>query len=278
MENPYLIFQQLLSVLRPQYSAGEARAIALLVLEEAFGWSQTDVYIGKSKPFSADRQTALLQIIHRLSQGEPVQYVLGKAWFLGRRYAVRPGVLIPRPETEDLVEWVVEDHLSRPRMRILDCGTGTGCIAISLKLALPEAHVEACDISQTALEVAEENAQALSADVRFIHRDMGSLGMSEPYDLIVSNPPYVCLSEREGMAAHVTRHEPPEALYVSDSDPLIHYRQMAQTRLPLYLEINAALADATIEMLQSQGYENPILKHDRYGRPRMIKASCNKHI
>ncbi|MBP3228233.1 MAG: peptide chain release factor N(5)-glutamine methyltransferase [Bacteroidaceae bacterium] len=273
MENAYTLYLRLLAALRPHYEAGEARAIALLALEDGFGWSRTDVYAGKIKPFPPADAQKFGQMLQRLSEGEPVQYVVGRARFLGRDFTVRRGVLIPRPETEELVEWVAHDLAATPHPRIVDCGTGSGCIAVSLKLLLPEAEVEAWDTSETALDVARENAARLGADVAFHKKDLAELpAEAARFDVAVSNPPYVRLSERGGMAPHVLGHEPSEALFVADADPLVHYRALAASRLPLYLEINAALADETQALLARAGYASVTLRADRYGRPRMVKA------
>lgn len=275
MKNPFVLYQRLLAALRPLYEKGEAQAVALSVLEDAFGWSRTEVYIGKSKPFSLHQQRTFGQILKRLAEGEPLQYVLGRTRFAGRHFSVRKGVLIPRPETEELVQWMAEDLQNLDAPRIVDCGTGSGCIAISLRLMLPKARVEAWDISEEALAVARENAHNLKADVAFAQKDMATLAQEAGrFDFVVSNPPYVLKSERIGMSAHVLHHEPAEALFVSDTDPLVHYRHLAASRLPLYLEINAAQADATLRMLRQHGYTDLELRRDQFDRPRMIRARC----
>ena len=273
MENPFVLYQRLLATLRPIYEKGEAQAVALSVLEDAFGWSRTEVYIGKSKPFSLHQQRTFQQILKRLAEGEPVQYVLGHTRFAGRNFTVRQGVLIPRPETEELVRWMAKDLQDLEAPRIVDCGTGSGCIAISLRLMLPKARVEAWDISEEALTIARENARNLGAELIFAQKDMATLVQeTHRFDFVISNPPYVLESERKGMSAHVLHHEPGKALFVSDADPLIHYRHLAASRLPLYLEINAAQADATLQMLQQYGYTDLELRRDQFDRPRMIRA------
>ncbi len=273
MENPFVLYQRLLEVLKPRYDSHEARAIALWVLEDVFSLSQTDVYIGKSKPFSADDARKFDQIQHRLSAGEPVQYVLGHTTFMGVRLSVRPGVLIPRPETEDLVEWIVSENRDTSALRIVDCGTGSGCIAIALKLLLPQAVVEAWDISSQALEVATENARSLGADVVFRQMDMALLPReAHRFDLCVSNPPYVLESEQADMEAHVLRHEPSVALFVPDDDALRFYRPLAQSGLTIYAECNSAKTDAVRQLFQQEGYSSLSLRNDRFGLPRMIKA------
>ncbi len=273
MENPYRLYQQLLSTLSPRYDAGEARAVALWVLSAAFGWQPTEVYIGKDREFSADDAARFRQICSRLAEGEPVQYVLGFAEFLGLRYAVRPGVLIPRPETEDLVGWVADDLQAFPAPRIVDCGTGSGCIAISLARMVPAARVEGWDTSDEALTVARENALRLAADVRFLHCDMATLAeQSSRFDVCVSNPPYVLQSERTSMASWVKDYEPAAALFVADADPLVHYRHLADSGLPLYVEINASQTEALCRLLADAGYRDTTVRRDRFGRNRMIRA------
>ncbi len=274
MENPAEIYRRLFEALRPLYSDAEARAVTLLVLDELFGWSQTDVYVGKVKSFSSEDARCFGQIMQRLTDGEPVQYVLGTAMFLGRKFNVRSGVLIPRPETEDLVSWVAEDFETAHAPRIVDCGTGSGCIAVSLKLLLPHAEVEGWDISPIALKVAQENAQKLGAAVSFVQKDMAALSVeADRFDAVVSNPPYVLDNEKASMEVHVLCHEPHEALFVPDNDPLLHYRHLAKSGLPLYLEINAVLADETCAMLkETAGYADVEIRQDRFGRPRMIRA------
>lgn len=273
MENTFVLYQKLLAALRPRYDTGEARAVALLVLEEAFGWNRTDVYAGKIKTFSPEQAERFRQILQRLADGEPVQYVLGHARFLGHIFSVRKGVLIPRPETEELVEWIVADFKDISALRIVDCGTGSGCIAVSLKLLLPQAEVEGWDTSPEALATAQENDRNLRAGVTFRHKDMAQLpAESHRFDVAVSNPPYVRRAEQETMDERVTGHEPHEALFVPDEDPLVHYRQLAASRLPLYLEINASLAQETLQLLKESGYKDLVLRRDQFGLPRMIRA------
>lgn len=283
--NPYSYHRQLLTDLLPRYGVGEAQAVTRLVLEIVFGWDATAVYGGKDSEISREQVSRFDQMRQRLAAGEPVQYVLGEAWFLGRRFKVAPGVLIPRPETEELVRWVVEDLKNKQSLRIVDCGTGSGCIAVSLALLLPEAMVEAWDTSETALSVAHQNAAALGANVTFVQRDMALLANEEePYvrepepraskrfDVCVSNPPYVLESERAAMEGHVVNYEPAEALFVPDADPLLHYRSLAASGLPLYLEINAAQAEAVCSLLEKRGYSSVECRRDAFGKPRMVRA------
>ena len=222
-------------------------------------------------------------VTEELSTGRPVQYIIGKTEFCGEEFSVREGVLIPRPETEELVMWTRDEAKEFPSPRILDLCTGSGCIAIALKKLIPAAMVTAVDLSIEALSIAQENATKLNADVRFLADDVlkGSPQLqNEQFDIIVSNPPYIPISEREAMHINVTKHEPEMALFVEDSDPLIFYREIAhiaQERLSkggaLLFEIHELLADETLQMLHNKGFEAE-LRHDFLNKPRMI--CCHK--
>lgn len=222
-------------------------------------------------------------VAEQLSAGRPVQYIIGKTEFCGEEFTVREGVLIPRPETEELVMWAIQEVKEFPLPRILDLCTGSGCIAIALKKLIPAATVTAIDLSAEALKIAQENATNLGADVRFLADDVlqgvPQLG-NEQFDIIVSNPPYIPISEREAMHINVTNFEPAMALFVEDSDPLIFYREIAciaKSRLSergaLLFEIHELLADETLQMLQKEGFEAE-LRHDFLNKPRMI--CCHK--
>lgn len=269
------------------YEDGEARAIARILIEELFGLSYTDIVCGATDQLSADDTLRLDTAVRRIEQGEPLQHVLGYADFCGNRFGVNASVLIPRPETE----WLVDEGErlmnsasnaapSAPK-RILDIGTGSGCIAISLKLRLGEAYVEAWDISEEALHTAESNAKALKAEVTFCKRD--ALRAEEsvaPWDLIVSNPPYICDSERANMDDNVLLHEPHTALFVPDDDPLRFYRAIARYALRslsnggnLLFECNTRYAEATGEMMREMGFEDVTVNDDCFGLPRFVKGS-----
>lgn len=291
--NPHFI--ALRDALTPLYGEGEARAISFLVFEDAFGVSRTDIYADKVRQFSEDESTRLDNICQQLLDGRPVQQVLGYALFCGRRFKVTPDVLIPRPETEELVSWAVEkmrdssqqnsaapDGHSSAQMSssILDAGTGSGCIAISLKLAMEEADVTAWDISRAALEVARENARKLGADVKFVHHDMLLAPASDAqpvYRLIVSNPPYICQREAADMERNVLDFEPHTALFVPDDDPLCFYRalclQARQLLLPggwLLVEANRAYAEQTAQLMRDYGLQDVEVRVDAYGNARMV--------
>lgn len=269
------------------YEDGEARAIARILIEELFGLSYTDIVCGATDQLSADDTLRLDTAVRRIEQGEPLQHVLGYADFCGNHFGVNASVLIPRPETEWLVdegERLMNDASnatpSAPK-RILDIGTGSGCIAISLKLRLGEAYVEAWDISEEALRTAESNAKALKAEVAFCKRD--ALRAEEsvaPWDLIVSNPPYICDSERADMDDNVLLHEPHTALFVPDDDPLRFYRAIARYALrslnnggSLLFECNTRYAEATGEMIREMGFEDVTVNDDCFGLPRFVKGS-----
>lgn len=269
------------------YEDGEARAIARILIEELFGLSYTDIVCGATDQLSADDTLRLDTAVRRVEQGEPLQHVLGYADFCGNHFGVNASVLIPRPETEWLVDEGeklingVSNATPPAPKRILDIGTGSGCIAISLKLRLGEAYVEAWDISEEALRTAESNAKALKAEVAFCKRD--ALRAEEsvaPWDLIVSNPPYICDSERADMDDNVLLHEPHTALFVPDDDPLRFYRAIARYALSslsnggsLLFECNTRYAEATGEMMREMGFEDVTVNDDCFGLPRFVKGS-----
>lgn len=269
------------------YEDGEARAIARILIEELFGLSYTDIVCGATDQLSADDTLRLDTAVRRIEQGEPLQHVLGYADFCGNHFGVNASVLIPRPETEWLVDegerlmnGVSNAAPSAPK-RILDIGTGSGCIAISLKLRLGEAYVEAWDISEEALRTAESNAKALKAEVAFCKRDaLRAKESVAPWDLIVSNPPYICDSERADMDDNVLLHEPHTALFVPDDDPLRFYRAIARYALhslsnggSLLFECNKRYAEATGKMMREMGFEDVTVNDDCFGLPRFVKGS-----
>ena len=283
--------RELISALTPLHGAGEARAIVRMVMEERFGLSQTDLLLGKDTDLSANDRTEFEKIAQQLLAGEPVQHVLGYAYFCGHRFRVTPDVLIPRPETEELVHWAtdISSHATQPSpLRILDLCTGSGCIAISLALAYPDADVCAIDISEPALAIARENAQMLGAgNVRFFQGNVLSLAQSpqsqEPFSntfhLITANPPYVRESEAADIHPTVLGHEPSLALFVPNDDPLRFYRAIAQIGLNalapgghVLAEINAAFPAETSQLFSQFGYTDIEVRNDQFGRPRMIKA------
>ena len=284
-------YEELWQRLTPLYDAGEAKAIVRLVLDECYGLSWADVLGGKVSELSANDQTELEKIMLRLEKGEPVQYIIGVADFCGRQFHVEPGVLIPRPETEELCRMGIEEReISQkgqsPLCEILDIGTGSGCIAITLALELPDAKVTAWDISDDALRIASANAKALSASVNFQHHDaldssLFTLHSSLPkWDFIGSNPPYICRKEADGMDKNVLGYEPHEALFVPDDDPLLFYRTIARYATKalkpngyLFFEINPLYADDLTHLLGKMLCYNAEILNDQFGKPRFLKAT-----
>lgn len=281
------LFTALRTQLQAIYSEGEARAIAFMVLDEGFGVSRTDIYADKVRQFSEDEHKRFNRMCKRLAKGEPVQYVLGHAWFAGRPFIVTPDVLIPRPETEELVGWAIEvaqtllKQQPNKHLRIVDAGTGSGCIAVSLKLALPQAEVAAWDISEGALAVAQQNAHTLDVDVNFEQRDLLQPWHlpAQSIDLIVSNPPYICENEAEQMEQNVINHEPHTALFVPNADPLRFYHALAQGAAQtltkggaLLTEINRAFAQETADAFAQAGLQDAEVRRDVFGNERMVGA------
>lgn len=350
-----MTYNQLWKRLTAIYNEREAQAIVRTVLDALFGMSLTDICLGKVTQLSADDTTRLEKIMQRLEKSEPVQYVLGAEWFAGRLFDVAPGVLIPRPETEDLVKWACdeakekednskeergkeekevskkgeapqkeeqplssplkeeeeglrkgkdasqkeEQHLSSllksnkevsekgeevPHPSILDIGTGSGCIAITVALALPQARVTAWDISTDALAIAAGNAHRLGASVRFEHQDaLSAPDDEERWDVIVSNPPYICDRERADMSDNVLSYEPELALFVPDSDPLLFYRAIARYASKalkpggrLLFETNTAYAHEVAQTMADEGFTAIEVRNDCFGKPRMVKGAFLK--
>lgn len=249
------------SRLQPYYPAEEAAALSRVVCCDLLGVEPVDYYLGKDMVLSPEKEQELEDILSRLARFEPLQYIEGRVRFLGREFQVAPGVLIPRPETEELVELVLKEIPADAR--VLDVGTGSGCIAVSLSMELPQASVTAWDVSPEALDVAHANARKLHAEVRFVECDVLAClpDVDERYDAIVSNPPYVTESEKRGMEPNVLQWEPSLALFVSDDDPLRFYRRIAALGRGmlndggrLYFEINRAMGREMTEMLRSMGY------------------------
>ena len=375
-----MTYNQLWKRLTAIYNEREAQAIVRTVLDALFGMSLTDICLGKVTQLSADDTTRLEKIMQRLEKSEPVQYVLGAGWFAGRLFDVAPGVLIPRPETEDLVKWACdeakekednskeergkeekevskkgeapqkeeqllssplkeekeglrkwedapqkeeqplssllkeekeglrkgedasqkeEQHLSSllksnkevsekgeevPHPSILDIGTGSGCIAITVALALPQARVTAWDISTDALAIAAGNAHRLGASVRFEHQDaLNAPDDEERWDVIVSNPPYICDKERADMSDNVLSYEPELALFVPDSDPLLFYRAIARYASKalkpggrLLFETNTAYVHEVAQAMADEGFTAIEVRNDCFGKPRMVKGDFLK--
>lgn len=306
--------QQLLSQLSSRYESGEAAAITDLVMDNITGRSKLERLVHKDMSLSAAMQERLDRYTDELLQSRPVQYVLGEAWFCDLRLFVNEAVLIPRPETEELVAWIAEearqreqpdtqhvgvkagmDDRSGPRipeieagnerqsyLKILDIGTGSGCIAVALKKALPAAFLYGCDISAEALEVAAKNAHQHDTAVEFFRMDLldPSQWATQPrFDIIVSNPPYIPLAAKQAMAANVVLHEPHLALFVPDNDPFIFYRQIARfARIHLYpagrvyVETHADSGMAVSRIFEEEGLADPVVRKDMQGKERLVRA------
>ena len=327
-----MTYNQLWKRLTAIYNEREAQAIVRTVLDALFGMSLTDICLGKVTQLSADDTTRLEKIMQRLEKSEPVQYVLGAEWFAGRLFDVAPGVLIPRPETEDLVKWTCDEAKEKgkednskeergkeekeiskkgeapqkeeqllssllksnkevskkgeevPHPSILDIGTGSGCIAITVALALPQARVTAWDISTDALAIAAGNAHRLGASVRFEHQDaLNAPDDEERWDVIVSNPPYICDKERADMSDNVLSYEPELALFVPDSDPLLFYRAIARYASKalkpggrLLFETNTAYVHEVAQAMANEGFTAIEVRNDCFGKPRMVKGDFLK--
>ena len=304
-------YQQFWQSLTPLYDAGEAQAIVRTVLDVEYGMTLTDIICGKVNELSSDEERNLEEIITRLQNGEPVQYVLGEADFAGRTFHVEPGVLIPRPETAELCQWIEEEVSSLEadeRKQILDICTGSGCIAITLGLTIPNSEVTGWDISEDALRIAQGNVEMMKAgNVRIEHQDALALPKAaetdnekmkgnddkevvkpkgeaktpstQKWDLIVSNPPYICEKEKADMEKNVLEHEPSLALFVPDEDPLKFYRAIAEYASSalksggaLYFEINPIYEKETREMLLRLDFKDIETKEDAFGKKRMMRA------
>lgn len=326
-------YQQLWQSLTSLYDADEAQAIVRTVLDVKYGMTLTDIICGKVNELSADEERKLEEIIIRLQKGEPVQYVLGEADFAGRPFHVEPGVLIPRPETAELCQWIEKDMIEKSIVSsedspedssgnspqatddarlILDICTGSGCIAITLGLNIPNSEVTGWDISEDALRIAQGNVEMMKAgNVRIEYQDALALPKAaetdnekmkgnddkevvkpkgeaktpstQKWDLIVSNPPYICEKEKADMEKNVLEHEPSLALFVPDEDPLKFYRAIAEYAFSalksggaLYFEINPIYEKETREMLLKLDFKDIETKEDAFGKKRMMRAKSTK--
>ncbi len=295
------------------YDEAEARSLSYYVTEYVSGFSRAILSANKSKVLSETEEASVLLILNELKTGNPVQYVLGETEFYGLRFKVNPSVLIPRPETEELVDWVLREvkgkrikvesvrsgvsrvkpelgaepyEESREAFRILDIGTGSGCIPIALKKHLPQGEVFGLDISEEALETAMGNAVLNRVEVKFVQGDIFedvsyelSAISSSPFNLIISNPPYITQKEKVQMHQNVLAYEPDIALFVPDEDPLVFYKAIADfaikhllTTGALFFEINEAYGDEITTMLTGKGFAVVELRKDMQGKNRMVKA------
>ena len=270
------LYQQELSLL---YPASEVRAIACAVFQDSLGWDATDVMLGRERALSESELLKVYLPLKRLRTGEPLQYVLGSVDFHGLRIAVDRSVLIPRPETEELVDLILRSRSNAPE-RILDVGTGSGCIALALKNKFPSAHVFAMDVSADALAMAAKNAASNGLAVEMLHADVLDEQTPLPsVDLIVSNPPYIPMSEEEQMERNVREHEPRVALFVADADPLLFYLRIAEKGMValrsgggIWFEGHYLHSPAVGRLLESMGYSDVRVLNDLSGSPRFIHA------
>lgn len=264
--------------LSSHYPIGEVTALTRIIATELLGFSQTSFFLKDEVTLTAEQESQLCNTLERLKEHEPIQYILGYSDFCGLRFNVTTATLIPRPDTSELVEWVASEAAGKER--ILDIGTGSGCIAVSLSHKMPQSKVTAWDISPEALAVATENSKANNCNVTFEQIDiLAYKPAGEQFDIIVSNPPYIKDNEKEAMHSNVLNWEPHTALFVPDNDPLLFYRAIAEKALAmltsggaLYFEINRAHGAETVEMLKSLGYIETELRKDLTGNDRMIKA------
>lgn len=277
----YDIKQALKKQLAGQFESVELNPILSILIEHVTGWDQVQQVIHKDNTISAAQALAFETAATALLAGRPIQYITGKTWFMGEPYIVNDQVLIPRPETEELVDWVIEYAAIKGKaLRILDIGTGSGCIAIAIKKALPEAIVSAIDISTSAIKIAAANAAALKADIELIALDiLNTAFLPGQYDVIVSNPPYIPMQEMKNMELQVTDHEPNIALFVPDEDPLVFYKAIARlaklhlsTNGQLFFEIHYDQGEAMIALLDEMHFHAE-LRADLFEKDRMVRAS-----
>ncbi|AVR43885.1 peptide chain release factor N(5)-glutamine methyltransferase [Christiangramia fulva] len=269
---------QFIDHLKDGYPSKEIESFFNILAEKYLGMTRLEVALAPELALNEEQLSAFESALKRLKQHEPVQYITGETEFFGLHFLVDKNVLIPRPETEELVDWIIQDNKELQNLKILDIGTGSGCIAISLAKNL-KAEVTAFDISEAALKTARKNAKLNKVDVDFRKLDILKLEkLQERYDIIVSNPPYVREQEKEQMQKNVLDHEPKTALFVDDDDALIFYKkiaELAQVSLrqngALYFEINQYLHEETRDLVENLGFEAE-LKKDIFGNYRMLKA------
>jgi len=264
------------------YPEGEVKGIIRGLFSYLTGWTASQMILNKEKRLTESEIHFLQHSLKRLKQHEPLQYITGRAYFHDLNFKVNPAVLIPRPETEELVEWIFDSHKSSHSLKLLDIGTGSGCIAISLKKKLPEIDVYAIDVSEEALEVARENALSMDIKLRFELLDIldvTSRASLPVFDIIVSNPPYVIPADKEKMLPNVSEHEPPLALFV-ENDPLVFYKEIIafskdhlNTGGNLFFECNESNAKKVEDLMHQSGFKDIELRKDMQGKDRMIRGS-----
>lgn len=276
-----LIFEQAHILLHDLYPEKEIEALVKQLLQRVCNQSRTDILMYKNREILLENRSEAMQILNRLQTGEPIQYIFGETEFYGSTFKVSPGVLIPRPETEELVDLTIKENKDLEQS-ILDIGTGSGCIAISLSKHLPLAYVEAWDISKDALDIAFQNNALNKTKVEFSQIDIlnfSSKELSKRFDIIVSNPPYICEEEASTMHINVMNNEPHLALFVPNEDPLLFYRTIAglgleilSKRGKIYFEINERYGQQTVNMMTAIGYSNAKIIKDIFGKDRIVSA------
>jgi release factor glutamine methyltransferase len=269
------------------YNKQEAGSLAWLSISHVCKFNRSEYLNLKNTEVPADQYEALLKILKSLKTGKPLQYVIGETEFYGLTFKVNPSVLIPRPETEELVEWILSDirksEISPEEIKIIDIGTGSGCIPISLKINLPDAKLYAVDVSPEALDVSRQNSALNNARIHYVQDDIlnptSEELKNEKFEIIVSNPPYVLEAEKPKILPNVLDHEPHLALFVPNDDPLIFYKAIADfaiknsdINVALYLEINENLGEETVKLLEQKGFNNIELRKDLSGKDRMIRS------
>ena len=271
--------EQYIQELKDLYETREIESLFEMVIEEILQLHRMEISFKKKEPIEEDDENECILILEALKTKQPIQHILGHAWFCGRKFKVNQDVLIPRPETEELVHWIIQSVNKTNQIELLDIGTGSGCIPISLQLALPNASINAIDISTKSLSIAKENAILHSSKIQFDQMDiLATELLDKNYDVIVSNPPYIPEKEKSAMHGNVLEYEPHLALFVPDEDPLVFYRKitlLASKHLHqnglLFFEIHYDQAGALQKIIRSLGFEVEIRK-DIYGQDRMIKA------
>lgn len=274
------VMRNMRDVLVPKYGARETMAMIRIIFEHLKGWDPVDLLINENKPLSAFIVRQIRDVVARLMNDEPIQYIVGSAYFYGMNLKVGRGVLVPRPETEELVDMIVTAHKGSD-LRVLDVGAGSGCIAIALSRNLPFSQVTALDISDVAVKYIRENAEVLHARINVVEADIFSYQPpAESLDIIVSNPPYIDESEKRDMDKNVLDYEPASALFVPDSDPLVFYRRIAEIGRDalvdngsVYFEINPAHASDMVAMMEALGYVNVSVHLDIHGKKRFLSAA-----
>lgn len=267
-----------IETLTPLYDSGEAESFFYLILEDQKQLKRIDLALQPEAVFSKEEVAIWNEILEKLKQYIPIQYIIGKTFFFGLEFKVNENVLIPRPETEELVDWIIKNNPQNTELKILDIGTGSGCIAISLAKNLPKATVSAIDVSENALATALKNAKRNNVNVEFLLQNiLETDDLNQQFDLIVSNPPYVRNLEKEEIKQNVLDHEPHLALFVDDYDALIFYKkitELAKKNLTqngqLYFEINQYLGKEMMDLLEQNGFQQMELRKDIYGNNRMV--------